>query len=606
MPVAFILYRQHHQAQVVAQHPGVANPEISKIIGEQWQNQLPEVKNKWKALAEEEKLRHQQQYPTYRYQPKRNGRRNSLSTDANGEKPKCTKCGGRSILAPSTPYARPQSNGVSPASVPPTPGSAVTPVSRALPVFRDLSLQSPAVRRMGRAFQSSNMSPNHGGHPDDRDELGPLSPDTKRRKYNGDHGFPVTRAMPPRYGGPPQGPLVGPGTPFPFGQAPPPHPYPPAMTHVRRESLPGLRGMVSPQGPMAPPPRPGMGYQQHRMSQGHIAADRSLTLPPLQTGSISGASGGAAVAGTSAEEQIMGMPFRYKVRVLGQVAPPASMKDVSRGPLIAIEGDSAEAVAELSKWLSDELKKGQDLAVRSFESPNVSIPSEKKKPMVQYHLLATEWLAKSDDIVTSITYKPACTAVDWTMSDASPVQEPAQSARHIDEDYDDSDGSNKDSGKKSESTVESRAEDAPAGTENMDIDKTPTAAKTTASPFVTSGLKPVGIIANYSLYASNVFACRIPIGPHDPYSPSDHWQWTATQWRGIVGPDLTIFVRDAVVGETGKATVEMLEEGNLFVVKRTKGEGEKGHELEASALRRLGFEVGEWVRMFGVVKGGSA
>ncbi|CRK45001.1 hypothetical protein BN1723_016452, partial [Verticillium longisporum] len=36
---AFILYRQHHQAQVVSEHPGLANPDISKIIGEQWRQQ---------------------------------------------------------------------------------------------------------------------------------------------------------------------------------------------------------------------------------------------------------------------------------------------------------------------------------------------------------------------------------------------------------------------------------------------------------------------------------------------------------------------------------------------------------------------------------------
>jgi hypothetical protein len=52
LSVAFILYRQHYQAQVVAQHPGLANPEISKIIGEQWREQAPEIKSDWKRLAE--------------------------------------------------------------------------------------------------------------------------------------------------------------------------------------------------------------------------------------------------------------------------------------------------------------------------------------------------------------------------------------------------------------------------------------------------------------------------------------------------------------------------------------------------------------------------
>ena len=51
-PLAFILYRQHHQASVVAQNPGLANPEISKVIGDHWRASAPEVKDHWKSLAE--------------------------------------------------------------------------------------------------------------------------------------------------------------------------------------------------------------------------------------------------------------------------------------------------------------------------------------------------------------------------------------------------------------------------------------------------------------------------------------------------------------------------------------------------------------------------
>ncbi|KAL8697079.1 MAG: hypothetical protein Q9224_002479 [Gallowayella concinna] len=49
---AFILYRQHHQARVVAQNPGLANPEISKVIGDHWRQSPPDVKQHWKNLAE--------------------------------------------------------------------------------------------------------------------------------------------------------------------------------------------------------------------------------------------------------------------------------------------------------------------------------------------------------------------------------------------------------------------------------------------------------------------------------------------------------------------------------------------------------------------------
>lgn len=37
---------------VVAHNPGLANPEISKIIGEQWRSLSDDDKGKWRALAE--------------------------------------------------------------------------------------------------------------------------------------------------------------------------------------------------------------------------------------------------------------------------------------------------------------------------------------------------------------------------------------------------------------------------------------------------------------------------------------------------------------------------------------------------------------------------
>lgn len=49
---AFILYRQHYQESVLSQHPNLANPEVSKIIGEQWRALPDEIKNEWKAMAE--------------------------------------------------------------------------------------------------------------------------------------------------------------------------------------------------------------------------------------------------------------------------------------------------------------------------------------------------------------------------------------------------------------------------------------------------------------------------------------------------------------------------------------------------------------------------
>ncbi|CCC13644.1 hypothetical protein SMACR_07212 [Sordaria macrospora] len=77
---AFILYRQHHQARVVSENPGLTNPEISKIIGEKWRAESDLHKEEWKQLAEEEKLHHQRKYPEYKYQPRRGNKHSAASS----------------------------------------------------------------------------------------------------------------------------------------------------------------------------------------------------------------------------------------------------------------------------------------------------------------------------------------------------------------------------------------------------------------------------------------------------------------------------------------------------------------------------------------------
>lgn len=106
----FMLYRQQTHADIVLQHPGIANPSISKIIGQKWRSMSDEEKLPWKELAEEEKKLHREMYPNYRYQPKRAGKANKgqpvspgvkgdeILGNANGSG-RCEKCG-RHYVAP--------------------------------------------------------------------------------------------------------------------------------------------------------------------------------------------------------------------------------------------------------------------------------------------------------------------------------------------------------------------------------------------------------------------------------------------------------------------------------------------------------------------------
>ncbi|CRK15077.1 hypothetical protein BN1708_017347, partial [Verticillium longisporum] len=141
---------------------------------EQWRQQPDNVKAGWKKLAEEEKVRHQQQYPDYRYQPRRGQRPTGRPGTAAGEDSgRCPKCGGRYISTPRTPQ---------------TPVLTPTAAKAAM---------NPYQARDGRAYegessrqalpQGRQMNPYGQGHPGEMEESWDLaSPavDAKRRRFN--------------------------------------------------------------------------------------------------------------------------------------------------------------------------------------------------------------------------------------------------------------------------------------------------------------------------------------------------------------------------------------------------------------------------------------
>lgn len=83
----------------------------------------------------------------------------------------------------------------------------------------------------------------------------------------------------------------------------------------------------------------------------------------------------------------------------------------------------------------------------------------------------------------------------------------------------------------------------------------------------------------------------------------------ATLWRGVVGPDVTVYIKDrngevdghedAAGARLGGGTgVEVRLADARAIVVRKMGWG-KGRGLGEAALRRVGFEIGEWVRGMG-------
>ncbi|KAJ3029015.1 UNVERIFIED_CONTAM: hypothetical protein HDU68_000311 [Siphonaria sp. JEL0065] len=70
-PNAFILYRNVHQPLLVASHKGqgMSSRDFSSMIGEQWRNEDPRIKQKFQNDAKTRMLEHRDKYPNYKYRP---------------------------------------------------------------------------------------------------------------------------------------------------------------------------------------------------------------------------------------------------------------------------------------------------------------------------------------------------------------------------------------------------------------------------------------------------------------------------------------------------------------------------------------------------------
>ncbi|KAI4182096.1 MAG: hypothetical protein LQ348_004901 [Seirophora lacunosa] len=558
---AFILYRQHHQAHVVAQNPGLANPEISKVIGDHWRQSPPEVKAHWKNLAEEEKIRHQRQYPDYRYQPRRNGRNNSLSSGATAgsslesENRRCPKCGGRSMNTPgTTPSAAfPMSAST---TGPGTPYSANRPPSTpstGSSAKRFLhGAGSPPVSSAGSSFLHRNKDLSNSisalglatpryKRPEDADF--PMSPDGKRRRLMGVPYAPAPRVQ------------SGPSTPFAFPR--------------RRESLPRPDFMNSPTFVMGPPPRP--------YSVAH-PPDSSLTLPPLHQASAPGNSTQAK----SVEAMVMSIPALNKIRMLSKISPPlanpgpASPAFETRGLVIAIDGQEAAAVEQITAYLNTVLTR--TYAVKLFQSPlaaeepNEKITTEETETGItslgRCHLNMTKYLTLSAQLKSFITSHPKASTSTASSPAISPKSIPVKT------------------------TSSELGTPSPTLAEPASLTSAPGASAV-----------PVALVPAYQLTQTDASACRVPID--DNYAPTDHWQWMASMWRGIVGPDVTLAVKAVEEGGLepksqgkgksgggGAGDVDVrLEDSRAVLVKV-----EKGGKVAEGALRRVAFEIEEWVR----------
>ena len=259
----------------------------------------------------------------------------------------------------------------------------------------------------------------------------------------------------------------------------------------------------------------------------------------------------------------MTIPYVNKIKVLAKISPPLpppgpkSPAQQVRGVLIAIEGVDGSLLAETGSLLNKYLGKDSSCAIKSWSN----YPASSRSPMggslgldaemagtvsklanlssldgsiaqnsfVEYLSIISEWHKKSQEIARYITTPPTL----------SPI------------------GSNNSS---------------------------------SAFPIVPKTF-PVAILPQgFSLTTSDSFAVRIPI--NDSYAPADHWQWMATLWRGIIGPDLTIYVKRVDREELERYGGVEIRADCAGIIIRVLELG----SIDEKTARRLGFEVMEFIR----------
>lgn len=300
----------------------------------------------------------------------------------------------------------------------------------------------------------------------------------------------------------------------------------------------------------------------------------SLTLAPLQSLSTIVSSGTSKTL-KPLEGMILSIPIPNKIRVLSQISPPlAQPKPPSpayriRGYVIAIDGPISESVTQVTNAVFSALTAHHP--VRIFHGP---APVQRKESpckdgddfqsyldiICQYHTLSTEITAYITTPASSSSLKTISPISSKTMPPTSPQTLPPTSQQ-----------------------AWQKHKHKPL----LSPQKQPA-----------QGV-PIALLPSYQLSHTDASASSIPIA--DAYAPVDHWQWMATLWRGIVGPDVTVAI--AAPGSSGSSShgkaikniggsVEIRLEDSRSILLST--DDEAGTVVEG-VLRRVCFELGEWV-----------
>jgi HMG box factor len=312
---------------------------------------------------------------------------------------------------------------------------------------------------------------------------------------------------------------------------------------------------------------------QHQYPTRGNTFDESLRLPPLKTqlpsqNQLSSQradlwSNDRDSEARSVEAMVMTIPYVNKIKVLAKISPPLpppgpkSPAQQTRGVLIAIEGVDGSLLAETGSFLNKYLGKDSSCAIKTWSN----YPAPSRSPMGGSPGLDAEMAGTVSKLanLSSIDGSIAQNAFVEYLSIISEWHKKSQEiARYI-------------------TTAPTLS---PIGSNNS----------SSAFPIVPKTF-PVAILPQgFSLTTSDSFAVRIPI--NDSYAPADHWQWMATLWRGIIGPDLTIYVKRVDREELERYGGVEIRADCAGIIIRVLELG----SIDEKTARRLGFEVMEFIR----------
>lgn len=480
---------------------------------------------------------------------------------------------------PVTPAAAHSPN--TPAMLPPQYGNVPTPrrgytvtgpqLVRAIGPGMASPPRAGCVRPYGEVF---------GGDP--RVRYGPMpptpgTPDPKRRRFKGNEVYIAGRRE-------------GIDTPY--------------LSSPRRMSLPRPEAAHHPPAIVGPAP-PRAAYQQrHGAAQVSppMKHDPNLTLAPLKT------QGPSRAQQDGVEAMIKSINVLNKIKILNQAAPPlatpgpATPPHEIRGAILAIEGLDAAKVAAMAQYLTEELVKNDRFSVKTFSGPEFILGKADAGKTCPLHgpenFLQTigSWHKISRDMCKFITNKPGNTDA---MAESSDVGDKSRNCSCGGEESTESKDAEMSDAKTDKAEVEETLPVSPRTilpeTEALSI-KSPKASKDSEA-VQKKGSLPIAIVPRYQLTTVDASAIGMPIT--DSYSVVDHWNWLAALWRGCVGPDVTIVVQARAdlkgSGENWDANgthVDVrLREEKTVIVKVGKDD-----EIDEKALRRVGFEVEEFLR----------